>query len=50
MLKILLFSSIFSIQMAHKNLPILIFLKMHTDMTSVTIQSNKIVSNEVKDD
>ena len=28
----------------------LIFLKkMHTDMTAVTIESNKIVSNEVKD-
>ena len=25
------------------------FLKMHTDITVVIIQSNKIVSNEVKD-
>ena len=25
------------------------FKKMHADMTSVTIQSNKIVLNEVKD-
>ena len=25
------------------------FFKMHTDMTAVTIQSNKVVSNEVKD-
>ena len=25
------------------------FLKMHADMTTVTVQSNKIVSNEVKD-
>ena len=25
------------------------FLKMYADMTAVTIQSNKIVSNEVKD-
>ena len=25
------------------------FKKMHTDMTAVTIQSNKIISNEVKD-
>ena len=25
------------------------FLLMHTDMTAVTIQSNKIVLNEVKD-
>ena len=34
----------------HENSPILIgFLKkMHTDMSAVTIQSNKIVLNEVK--
>ena len=25
------------------------FFEMHSDMTAVTIQSNKIVSNEVKD-
>ena len=25
------------------------FFKMHTDMTAVTVQSNKIVSSEVKD-
>ena len=25
------------------------FFKMHIDMTAVTIQSNKIVSSEVKD-
>ena len=25
------------------------FKKMYTDMTAVTIESNKIVSNEVKD-
>ena len=25
------------------------FLKMHTDMTAVTIQSHTIVSNDVKD-
>ena len=25
------------------------FLQMHTDMTAATIQSNKIFSNEVKD-
>ena len=25
------------------------FFKVHADMTAVTIQSNKIVSNEVKD-
>ena len=34
----------------HNNSPILIkFFLMHTDMTANTIQSNKIVSNEVKD-
>ena len=26
-----------------------VFLKMHADMTTVTIQSNKLVSNEIKD-
>ena len=26
-----------------------VFLKMHTDMTAVTLQSNEIVLNEVKD-
>ena len=26
-----------------------VFFKMHADMIDVTIQSNKIVSNEVKD-
>ena len=32
----------------HKNSPVLIStFKMHTDMTAVTIQSNRIVSNEV---
>ena len=25
------------------------FKKIHTDMTAVTIQSNKIISNELKD-
>ena len=33
----------------YKNSPILVsFLKMHTDVTAVTVQSNKIVLNEVK--
>ena len=26
-----------------------VFFKMHTDMTAVTLQSNEIVLNEVKD-
>ena len=35
----------------HKNSPILIYIYflMHDDMTAVTMQSNKIPSNEVKD-
>ena len=34
----------------HKNSPILVsFLKMHSDMAAVTMQSNKTVTNEVKD-
>ena len=35
----------------HKNASILLsfFLKMHTAMTTVTIQSNKLFLNEVKD-
>ena len=35
----------------HKNSPVLIkfLFLMHTDRTAVTIQSNKIVSNEVQD-
>ena len=47
MLKIL-FSSIFSSKGTQKSTN-LDFLKMHTDMTAATSQSNKIVSNEVKD-
>ena len=44
------FSSISSIKMdAQKFANFDKFLKMHADMTAVTIQSNKIVSNEVKD-
>ena len=51
MLKMLLFSLLFSIlKWLLKNSPILIFfLKMHVDMIAATKQSNKIVSNEVKD-
>ena len=43
--------SIFHIKMAVIDSPILMFFlkKMHNDMTAVTIQSNKIVLNEVKD-
>ena len=48
--KMLLFSSIFILKWLHTNSPVLIsFFKMHADMTAVTIQSDKIVSNEVKD-
>ena len=51
MLKCYFFPAPFNIKMATQNSPILIsFLKkMHADMTVVTIQSNKIVLNEVKD-
>ena len=47
--KMLLFPSIFYIKMATQKSPILISFLNCTDMTAVTIQSNKIVSNEVKD-
>ena len=44
------FSFILNIKMAINNSPISIFLKkMYTNTAAVTIQSNKIVSNEVKD-
>ena len=34
----------------YKNSPILLsFFKMHADMIAVTIQCNKIILNEVKD-
>ena len=38
------------LQYLHKNSPILVrfFVLMHADSTAVKIQSNKIVSNEVK--
>ena len=48
-LKIFLFPSIFSIKMAIQKFTNFDFLKMHADMTVVTIQSNKIVLNEMKD-
>ena len=47
--RMLLFPSIFYIKMATQKSPILMFFKKCTDMTAVTIQSNKIVSKEVKD-
>ena len=48
--KCCLFPSIFSIKMAAQKFTNFDgFLKIHADMTAVTIQSNKIVSNEVKD-
>lgn len=46
MLKMLLFSSIFNIQ---KFTSLASFKKIHAAMTAATIQSNKIVLNEVKD-
>ena len=51
MLKMLLFSSIFNITMATQNFTNFgkFFFLIHADTTAVTIQSNKIVSNEVKD-
>ena len=52
MLNMLLFSSIFNIKMATQKFTSFdkfFFFLMHADMTAVTIQSNKIVSNEVKD-
>ena len=52
--EMLLDFSIFNIKMATQKFTsfdkiLFVFFLMHTDMTSVTIQSNKIVSNEVKD-
>ena len=50
-LKMLLFLPWSVLKWLHRNSPILVsfFLKMHADMTAVTIQSNKLISNEVKD-
>ena len=48
MLKMLLFF-ISNIEMATWKFISFDFFLMHIDMTAVTIQSNKIVSNEVKD-
>ena len=52
--EMLLDFSIFNIKMATQKFTsfdkiLFVFFLMHTDMTSVTIQSNKIVSNEVKE-
>ena len=48
--KMLLFYSIFDIKMATQKLTnLLSFFLMHGDMTVFTIQSKKIISNEVKD-
>ena len=48
--KCCLLSFTFTIKMTAQKFTILIsFFKMHTDRTAVTIQSNKVVSNEVKD-
>ena len=50
MLKCCFFSSIFIINMAiQKFTSFGKFFLMHTDMTAVLMQSNKIVSSEVKD-
>ena len=50
MWKCCLFSSIFNIKMAtHQFTNFGKCFLMHADMTAVTIQSNQIVSNEVKD-
>ena len=45
------FSSIFNIKMAAQKFTNFarFFFLMHFDMTAVTLQSNKIVLNEVKD-
>ena len=48
MLKMCIFSSTFNIKMATQNFTNFDFFKIHADMTAVTIQCNKIVSNEVK--
>ena len=50
--KMLLFLQSSILKWLHKNSPILIsffFFLTQADMTAVTIQSNKIVSNEVED-
>ena len=48
--KMLLFSSLLNIKMTTQKVTNFdTFFKMHTHMTAVMIQSNKIVSNEVKD-
>ena len=48
--KMLLFPSIFNIKNGYTKIHQFwwVFL-MHADMTAITIQSNKLISNEVKD-
>ena len=45
----LLFSSIFSIEVTTQKFTNCVIFLMHTNVTTVTMQSSKIVSNEVKD-
>ena len=47
--KCCVFSSMFNIKMAAQKFTNFDVFLMHADTTAVTIQSNKIVSNEVKD-
>ena len=49
--KMLFFPLIINIKMATEKFTNFdkFFFQMHTDMTAVTIESNKIVSNKVKD-
>ena len=47
--KMLLFSSIFNIKISTQKCTNFDDFLMHTNMTAVTIQCNKIISNEVKD-
>ena len=50
MLKMLLFYSFFNSKIAIQKFTNFIkFFKLHVNMTAVTIQSNKIVLNQVKD-
>ena len=48
-LKMLLLSSIFNIKVATQKFTNFDFFLMYADVTAVTIQSNKIVLKEVKD-
>ena len=49
MLKTLLFYSLFNSETAIQKFSNFKFFKLHVNMTAVTIQSNKIVLNQVKD-